>query len=93
MGDGRRRPLHLAVLFGASAGAYAVSLAGVTAQQSRSDAAIQADRAPVVTAIDDAAAAHRALESAATKAARRYAALADSYEQTVGSVQSMEQAR
>lgn len=91
MADARRRPLHLVVLFGASAGAYAVSLAAVTAQQSQADAGLSAERAPVVAAIDDAAAAHRALEAATSTAADRYAGLALRYDRTVRSLEGMEQ--
>ena len=41
-----RRPVHLAVLVGMSASAYAISLAGVAALQSDTDARVAADRAP-----------------------------------------------
>jgi hypothetical protein len=47
------RPIHLAVLTGASAGLYAVSLAMVAALQSSSDAAVMAARAPLDQAIRD----------------------------------------
>jgi hypothetical protein len=92
MTEGRRRPLHLVVLFGASAGAYAVSLAGVTAQQSQADAVVIAQRAPVAAAIDQAAAAHRALEGDLTTATRRYRDLAAGYARVVGELEGMERA-
>ena len=79
-----RRPVHLAVLVGASAGVYALSLAGVTALQSASDARLAADRGPASHAVDIVAAGHDGLQSsidgatgAFTVAADRYATLAD----------------
>jgi hypothetical protein len=78
----RRRPVHLAVLVGMSASAYAASLAGVTALQSATDARVAADRAPASHAADVLATGHDRLETsldrvnrAYTQAATRYAAL------------------
>ena len=45
----RRRPLHLAVLVGASTALYAISLAGVTALQSSDDRRLIARQAPAAT--------------------------------------------
>jgi hypothetical protein len=77
-----RRPVHLAVLIGASAGAYAISLAGVTALQSATDARVAAERGPASHAVDVVAAGHDDLQAsvdgasgAFTVAADRYAAL------------------
>ena len=39
----RRVPMHLVVLVGCSAGAYSLALAGMTALQSRADAALARD--------------------------------------------------
>ena len=74
-----RRPVHLAVLVGVSAGAYAAALAGVTALQAGTDASVQAARAPIGRAASTVAAEHDALETALEDAARRYSVLADRY--------------
>jgi len=76
----RRVPAHLAVLVGVSAGAYAASLAGVTALQSAADAHLTAQRAPISLAADTAAAEHETLSGALDAAARRYAEIARRYE-------------
>ena len=74
-----RRPIHLAVLIGVSAGAYAATLAGVTGLQAASDAHVRAQRAPIDLASAISADDHAELESAIEAAARRYAVLADRY--------------
>jgi hypothetical protein len=74
-----RRPLHLAVLAGLSAGAYAGSLALVTMLQSSADAALVAERVPVRAAADEIAASHDGLEAAVAAAANRYSRLAERY--------------
>jgi hypothetical protein len=74
-----RRPLHLAVFLGLSAGAYAVNLAGVTALQAQSEAAVLIDRVPTSQAIATIAAGHDALEARADRAAAAYARAADAY--------------
>lgn len=78
-----RRPVHLAVLVGVSAGAYAAALAGVTSLQSATDARIAAERAPAQHAVDVMASGADELETsldaatyAYTVAAGRYARLA-----------------
>jgi hypothetical protein len=76
----RRQPLHLAVFLGLSAGAYAVSLAGVTALQARSEAAILADRGPTTQAIDRISAAHDRLEGRADRVAAAFARAAGGYD-------------
>lgn len=91
MTDGRR-PIHLAVLVGVSAGAYAVSLAGVTALQSATDGDLHADRAPIQLAASAVAADHAALESALDDAAHRYAILADRYRRSGASIEGVESA-
>jgi hypothetical protein len=67
-----------------TAGLYAVSLAGVTALQTSTEAQLAADRAPAVDAIARLRASHDALESKLTQldgayatAARQYKAVAD----------------
>lgn len=47
-----RRPVHVAVAIGVTAGLYAVSLAGVTAMQAGTDARLAAERAPAAAAVD-----------------------------------------
>ena len=54
----RRIPTHLAVLVGVTAGAYAITLAGVTALQSSQDARLIADREPSQMAAAEAARDH-----------------------------------
>lgn len=86
----RRVPTHLAILIGVSAGAYAVSLAGITALQSSADARLTAQRLPSQQAAEQAARDHDALERAVAAAADRYAGLADRYEQAGTSIGSVE---
>lgn len=75
-----RRPVHLVVLFGASVGLYAVSLAGVTALQSSTERAIALDRAPAVTDLDALAAANDRLTHGVDLAARAYDRSTGSYD-------------
>jgi len=75
-----RRPTHLAVLLGASAGMYAVSLAGVTALQASADQAVIEDRAPLDTAATSLSGGHDTLESDIDRAARAYADAAARYD-------------
>ncbi len=74
-----RRPIHLAVLVGVSASAYAISLAGVAALQSATDARVAADRAPAGQAADVLASGHDQLETSLGEATRAYADAADRY--------------
>jgi hypothetical protein len=75
-----RRPTHLAVLLGASAGIYAVSLAGVTAMQSGADQALIEDRAPVGEATTSLSEGHDALEVDLDRATRAYGDAAAGYD-------------
>ena len=87
----RRVPTHLAILVGVSAGAYAVSLAGITALQSAADAQLIAQRLPSQHAAEQASRDHDALEQAVAGAADWYAALAYRYDQagtTIGGVET-----
>jgi hypothetical protein len=77
----RRIPTHLAILVGVSAGAYAISLAGITALQSTADARLIAQRLPSQQAAAQAARDHDGLERAVDAAAQRYATLAERYDQ------------
>lgn len=67
-----RRPVHVGVFLGLSAGAYALSLAGVTALQAQSEAAIAADRVPTAEAISQLAAQNDSLEADAGRARLTY---------------------
>jgi len=87
-----RLPLHLAVIAGASTAIYAVSLAGVTALQSQTDAARVADLAPVSAAADRLTAGHDRLEDSVTAAERRYASAADDYDTLTARLAAVEAA-
>lgn len=75
----KRPPLHLAVLVGLSAGAYAGSLAVVTLVQSTTDASVSAQRAPTRVIADAITAAHNDLEANVADAMRHYGLIADRY--------------
>lgn len=75
-----RRPLHVGVFLGLSAGAYAISLAAVTAFQAQSEVAVAADRAPTTQAIAELAAQHDSLESKTRSAGRTYDRATDAYD-------------
>jgi len=85
-----RRPLHLAVLAGISASAYAISLAGVTALQAATDADLAADRAPAARAADLMASGHDDIETTLDDATRAYTAAAARYSQLVPQLEQME---
>jgi hypothetical protein len=74
-----RRPVHLSVLVGLSASAYAGSLALVTTLQSVTDAAVAAERAPIREIADTIAAGHDDLETSVADAARRYSLITGRY--------------
>lgn len=78
-----RRPLHLAVLVGASAGLYAGSLACVAALQAASDRAVALERAPSQAAIEDLAAANDALEASVDRILAAYDAAGARYEEAI----------
>lgn len=74
-----RRPVHLAVLVGLSAIAYAGSLAFVAMLQAATDAAVAAERAPISQVADTIAAGHDDLETTMADATRRYSLIAERY--------------
>jgi hypothetical protein len=74
-----KRPYHLGVLLGLSAGAYAASLAGVTFLQASSEAATVAVRAPAMEAVDEMAAANDRLEQTLIALRDRLIAAGDDY--------------
>ena len=85
-----RRPIHLAILAAASASAYAVSLAGVTALQSATDARISAERAPAGQAADMMTTEHDQLESSLDEASHAYAMAAGRYAALAPQLEDME---
>lgn len=82
MTDGRRvrgLPAHVGVMLGLSAGAYAVALAGVSANQSAADAGRMAERAPIAAGLATLSASHDRLDAALAAARERYTAAAAEY--------------
>lgn len=58
-----RRPVHVAVALGVTAGLYAISLAGVTALQAGTNAQLAAERAPAAAAVDALRTSHDQAEA------------------------------
>jgi hypothetical protein len=87
-----RRPYHVGVFLGLSAGLYAVSLAGVTALQSTSDRAIAETQAPGVAALEAVRAGHDELDRRLANAGSAYGSAAAGYQQAADSLTSLEQA-
>ena len=85
-----RRPAHLVVLLGASAGIYAVSLAGVAALQSATDRAVMEERAPLGAATSTLAGGHDAVETDLERAARGYGDAIASYDRLGPRLDAME---
>jgi len=73
-------PSHVATMFGLSVAGYGVALAVVTGLQASSDAAINADRAPLAGTIDAISARHDRLEGSLRRASDAYAAAAAGYQ-------------
>src|SRR5690348_16378543 len=76
----RPSPLHLAVLVGASAGIYAISLGTVTALQSATDQAVIDARAPLDQAIRDLAATNDGFATRLYRAAHADDTLSSAYD-------------
>lgn len=76
----RPRPLHLAVLVGASAGLYAISLGTVAALQSATDQAVIDARAPLDQAIRDLAATNDGFTTRLDRAAHADDTLSSAYD-------------
>lgn len=87
---GVKRPYHLGVLLGVSAGAYAASLAGVTFLQASSEAATAAVRAPAVDAVARMAAGNDRLEQAIASVRERLAASGGDYEAAAAALADLE---
>ena len=92
MGIDARRPVHLAVMLGASTGAYALALAAVTGFQSASDAAALRASAPLVAAQTSVGADHGVLEQDLRDATDRYTELADRYDRLTPRLADLEAA-
>lgn len=89
MGD-PRRPVHLAVIVGLSAGAYAASLAGVTALQAASDRQLDAANGPAADAVKTLQAEHARLDDRLAAAASTYDAATAAYADISGQLAAME---
>lgn len=78
--DRLRVPAHVVVLLGASTAAYAVMLAGITADQSRADAVVAAQRAPVLAGLEALTKGHDELLDRVGRAQAEYDTTAAAYE-------------
>ena len=72
-------PAHIGVLVGLSTGAYALTLAAVTAFQSSAETALRAERASTIAAIGEMVAAHDSLQDRLDQARAAYEAAAGAY--------------
>ena len=88
----RRIPAHIGVMLGLSTAAYAVTLAGVAADQSQADAATAAARAPAVAAVDSLSRANDAMDAALGRADGELAAVGRVYDQAGGRLTALEAA-
>ncbi len=86
-----RRPLHLAVVVGLSAGTYAAALAGVTALQATSEQALTAYRTPTSDLILQLKAEHDRLEARIARAAATYNKAATAYGRVASGIGAFEQ--
>jgi hypothetical protein len=78
-----RRPHHVGVLLGLSAGAYAITLAGIAGLQSATDQATIAAREPTQVAAEALAAEHDRLEAELAAARRSMTSTGEGYDATV----------
>jgi hypothetical protein len=85
-----RRPLHVGTFIGLSTGAYALSLALVTALQAQADANVLADRGPTAVAIGGLSAQHDALETDTRRALVVYDESARAYTRLDGALATVE---
>ena len=76
----RRRPLHMAVMLGASTALYAGTMAGVALLQSDADRALSQRQAPAQDAVSRLQDGHDRLDAAIGKAADAYARAASRYD-------------
>ena len=87
-----RRPIHVVVAVGMTAGLYAISLAGVAALQSASDLQLATDRAPAANAVAGLKSAHDAIEASLGTLNGAYAHAADGYTGIAKAIVGHEQA-
>lgn len=87
-----RRPLHLAVMFGASTALYAVIMAGVASIQSKDDQVLIAKQAPGDDAATRLQDGHDALEARLARAATAYAGAAARYDALASTLETTETA-
>jgi hypothetical protein len=87
-----RRPIHVAVAVGVTAGLYAVSLAGVTALQHDTDTRLAAERAPAAAAVEAFRIANDALDTDLAGLSSGFAGAADTYRVVAGRVGAHESA-
>lgn len=85
-----RRPVHVAVAVGVSAGLYAMSLAGVTALQASTDSRLAAARAPAEAAVDAMRSSHDALDADLAGLSARYGDAAAAYQSIAGAIAAHE---
>jgi hypothetical protein len=81
-----RRPVHVAVTVGVTAGLYAVSLAGVTTLQAGTDARLSADRAPAAAAVAELRDTHAAVEAQLALMESSYAGAAATYSEIAAAI-------
>ncbi len=87
-----RRPIHVVVAVGMTAGLYAVSLAGVTALQSASDSQLAADSAPAAGAVAQLRSTHDAMENSLAKLSDAYTKAASGYQAITAGIAGHEHA-
>lgn len=85
-----RRPIHLAVMVGASTALYAISLAGVTAIQSNADRALIVRQSPAEDATARVGRGNDRLERTLTHAADAYSEAAERYDALAPRLEDME---
>ncbi len=83
-------PAHVGTMLGLSVAGYGVALALVTGLQASSEAAVNADRAPVAAAIDRIVARHDLLGRDLDDASGRYSSAATGYQAVVDGLAGVE---
>ncbi len=87
-----RRPVHVAVAVGVTAGLYAVSLAGVTALQAGTNAQLAAERAPAAAAVDALRTNHDQVDADLARIAAEVSRTSATYQQIADGIASHEAA-
>jgi hypothetical protein len=85
-----QKPVQLAIVFGATTGLYAISLACVTALQADHDRSVAALRSPVSADVGALGDANDRLEAELERALASYEAAADAYTTTAGALAAHE---